>query len=119
MAIKCQHNRPDSGYLDVVCDTRTYCTCESDDTAARMVLTVDEGFQRDILGQQRFQGSRTGMLRFRVDVVTFFFDTVVGADTYGLAVSTDSDDTDIGVAELAGNQFASPVRVLPCSQTVP
>ena len=71
-----------------------------------MVLTVDEGFQRDILGQQRFQGLVQVCFDFGVDVVTFFFDTVVGADTYGLAVSTDSDDTDIGIAELAGNQFA-------------
>ena len=71
-----------------------------------MVLAVDECFQRDILSQQRFQCFIQVGFDFRVDVIAFFFNTVVGADTHSLAVCTDGDNTDVGVTELAGNQFA-------------
>ena len=76
-----------------------------------MVLTVDECFQRDILSQQRLQRFIQVCFDFRIDVVAFFFNTVVGTDTYGLTVRTDGDNADIGIAELAGDKLTNLFRL--------
>ena len=75
-----------------------------------MVFAVDEGFQSDVLSQYRLQSLIQICFDFRVDVVTFFFNAVVRADTYSLAVCTDSDNADIGIAELAGDKFTNLFR---------
>ena len=76
-----------------------------------MVFAVDEGFQSDVLSQYRLQSLIQICFDFRVDVVTFFFNAVVRADTYSLAVCTDSDNADIGIAELAGDKLANLFRL--------
>ena len=76
-----------------------------------MVFAVDEGFQRNVLGQYRFQSLIQICFDFRVDVVTFFFNAVVRADTYSLTVCTDSDNADIGVTELAGDKLTNLFRL--------
>ena len=70
-----------------------------------MVLTVDECFQCDILSQQRLQRFIQVCFDFRIDVVAFFFNTVVGTDTYSLAVRTDSNNAYVSVTKLAGDEF--------------
>ena len=75
-----------------------------------MVFAVDEGFQSDVLSQYRLQSLIQICFDFRVDVVTFFFNAVVRADTHSLAVCTDSDNADIGIAELAGDKFTNLFR---------
>ena len=72
-----------------------------------MVLAVDEGFQRDVLRQQRLQRFVQISFDFRVNTVAFLFDAVVGADTYRLTIRTDGNDAHVSVAEAAGDQFTN------------
>ena len=54
---------------------------------------------------------RISMLRSQSRCCSFFFDTVVGTDTYGLTVRTDGDNADIGIAELAGDKLTNLFRL--------
>ena len=70
-----------------------------------MVIAVDECSQCDVLSQHRFQCFVQVRFDFRVYIVTFVLNTVVGTDTYGLLIGTDRDNAYVGITELVRDQL--------------
>ena len=104
-----QYDRIDCRRFDVFCDARTYFLW-TDDTTTGMVIAVDECFQCDVVGQQRFYWFIQVCFDFRVDIVAFFLNAVVGTDTNRFLIRTDSDNADIGITELACDQVTNLFR---------
>ena len=70
-----------------------------------MVIAVDECSQCDVLSQHRFQCFVQVRFDFRVYIVTFVLNTVVGTDTYSLLIGTDRDNAYVGITELVRDQL--------------
>ena len=62
-----------------------------------MVIAVDECSQCDVLSQHWFQCFVQVRFDFRVYIVTFVLNTVVGTDTYSLLIGTDRDNAYVGI----------------------
>ena len=67
-------------------------------------------WQGDVLSQHGFQCFVQVRFDFRVHVVTFVLNAVVGTDTYSLLVGTDRDDTYVGITELVRDQLTYLLR---------